>query len=73
METEQEKQWRKDPKNWAWGMFYYNREDKRLLPPKYYKEMGWTVNFANPKSILALFGLIAFALLLAFFFSKSRC
>lgn len=54
-------------------MFYYNREDKRLLPPKYYKEMGWTVNFANPKSILALFGLIAFALLLAFFFSKSRC
>ena len=68
METQQEKQWRKDPNNWVWGMFYYNREDKRLMPPKYYKEMGWTVNFANPKSILAMVALIGSIFLLVYFF-----
>ncbi len=44
--------WHKDPNNWKWGCFYYNKEDKRLLPPKRIKWMGWTVNFANPNSIL---------------------
>jgi len=34
METQQEKQWREDPNNWVWGMFYFNPEDKRLVPPK---------------------------------------
>lgn len=46
--------WHKDPKNWIWGCFYFNKEDKRLLPPKRISWMGWTVNFANPKSILLL-------------------
>lgn len=69
METPQEEQWRKDPANWIWGMFYYNPEDKRLMPPKYYKEMGWTVNFANPKSILAMVALIGGVLLLVYWFA----
>lgn len=60
METPQQKQWREDPNNWKWGMFYFNPEDKRLMPPKYIKEMGWTVNFANPKSILAMMVLLGF-------------
>ena len=72
METEQEEQWRKDPNNYVWGLFYYNREDKRLMPPKYYKEMGWTVNFAYPKSILAMVALIGGSLLLIYFFAP-RC
>ena len=49
--------WRKDPNNWKWGFFYYNKEDQRLLPPKRIEWMGWTVNFANPNSIL-VFALI---------------
>jgi uncharacterized membrane protein len=44
--------WHKDPNNWIWGMFYYNKEDTRILPPKRIKWMGFTVNFANPKSVL---------------------
>ena len=44
--------WHKDPNNWIWGMFYYNKEDKRILPPKRIKWMGFTVNFANPQSVL---------------------
>jgi uncharacterized membrane protein len=43
--------WHKDPNNWIWGIFYYNKEDKRLLPPKRIAMMGWTINLANPSSI----------------------
>lgn len=41
-------QWHRDPQNWKWGIFYYNKEDKRLFPPKRLKGLGWTINFANP-------------------------
>ena len=53
--------WHKDPANWKWGSFYYNKEDNRLFPPKRIAWMGWTINFANWKSIGAfvlLFGTI---------------
>ena len=26
--------WHKNPKNWKWGMFYFNKEDKRLFVDK---------------------------------------
>ena len=52
--------WSKDPKNWVWGMFYYNKEDKRLLPPKKIAWMGNTVNFANRKSVLFMIGAMLF-------------
>jgi uncharacterized membrane protein len=26
--------WHKDPNNWTLGLFYYNKEDKRIFPPK---------------------------------------
>ena len=31
--------WSKDPDKWIWREFYYNKEDKRILPPK--KMLGW--------------------------------
>ena len=46
------KQWSADPNNWKWGLFYYNKEDKRPLPPKRNPAMGFTINFANKKSLL---------------------
>lgn len=70
METEQERQWRLDPKNWVWGMFYFNTEDHRILPPKRIKWMGWTVNFANVKSILFMTILLAALILLGYFSKK---
>ena len=64
MEPSQEilDQWSKDPNNWKWGVFYFNKDDKRIFPPKRTPWMGWTVNFANPKSVLA------FIIMLSFFF-----
>ena len=51
--------WHDDPSNWKMGVFYFNKLDKRLFPPKRIQGMGWTVNFANPFSILALIVIIA--------------
>jgi hypothetical protein len=58
-DKETKEQWRTNPDNWKWGIFYYNKEDKRLLPPKIFKAMGWTINWANPYSILFMLVLIA--------------
>ena len=38
--------------NWVLGIFYFNTKDKRLFPPKRVPILGWTINFANPYSIL---------------------
>lgn len=40
--------WHNDSTNWKLGMFYFNREDKRLFVPKIMPILGWTINFANP-------------------------
>ncbi len=58
--------WTKDPNNWKWGIFYYNKEDKRILPPKKNPAMGWTVNFANKRSVITflLFMLLPTAIIL---------
>lgn len=59
---EQLETWRTDNKYWKLGVFYYNPEDERLLPPKRIAWMGWTVNFANWKST----GLFILILILVF-------
>lgn len=70
---EQLEAWHKDPNNWiCGGLFYYNKEDERLLPPKRVAWMGWTVNFANWKSIgLLIVILILIAIMIPFFPDKN--
>ena len=58
-------QWHNDTSNWKWGVLYYNPKDKRIFPPKRFKAMGWTVNFANPFSYLTLLGIIILFLVIA--------
>lgn len=48
---ETDEAWRNDPANWKWGVFYYNKKDPRLMPPKQNPALGVTVNFANKKSV----------------------
>jgi uncharacterized membrane protein len=64
--------WKNDPNNWVWGIFYYNKEDSRIFPPKKIEEMGSTINFANPKSILALIVALAFFGMVMFFISHKK-
>ena len=54
-----------DPKYWILGIFYFNKKDKRIFPPKRIKQMGWTVNFGNPASIFTLIVLLAVIYFLA--------
>jgi uncharacterized membrane protein len=58
--NEQIKQWRTDPKNWKWRVFYYNKEDARLLVDKPNPRLGSTINFAHPKSYFFFVGMILF-------------
>jgi uncharacterized membrane protein len=56
--------WHSDPSNWILGMFYFNREDKRIFPPKRIAQLGWTINFANPVSILVIAAIIALVIVI---------
>lgn len=47
-------------KNWKWGLFYYNKKDKRVFIEKPNPEYGVTLNFANPKAYLALLSAVLF-------------
>lgn len=60
--------WHKDPNNWKWGIFYFNKNDQRIFPPKRNKYLGWTVNFANPFSIISLIVLVAIIVLVSRYF-----
>ena len=39
------------PDCWHAGGFYFNREDPRLIVPKRFRKLGWTMNFAKPMAI----------------------
>ncbi len=56
--------WHNDSNNWKLGVFYFNKDDKRIFPPKRKAQFGWTVNFANPLSIIAIVVIISVAILI---------
>jgi uncharacterized membrane protein len=58
--SESNNDWNSNDEYWIWGIFYYNKEDKRLFPPKRNPWMGFTTNFANPKSYWFLVGMVCF-------------
>lgn len=43
-----------NPENWKWGVFYFNKNDHRLIVPKRVKLLGWTFNFAHPVSFIII-------------------
>jgi uncharacterized membrane protein len=57
-----------DPSNWKFGMFYYNKNDKRIFPPKRLQSMGWTINFANPYSLIIMIVFIALLIIISKYF-----
>ena len=62
-DNEQWERWKNDPSKWKWGLFYYNKEDKRLVVPKKIEAMGITFNFAHkaafPISLLIIVCVVA--------------
>lgn len=55
----------KNPNNWK-GVFYFNPKDPRVVVPKLYSSMGWTLNFACPYAYLSLAGIILVIILSMF-------
>lgn len=47
----------KNPNNWK-GVFYFNHKDARLMVPKLYPSMDWTLNFVSPFAYMTFIGLI---------------
>lgn len=41
-----------DPGNWKLGIFYFCREDERIIVPKRIRGLGWTINCARPAALL---------------------
>ncbi len=50
--------------------FIITRKTNDFFPPKKIKALGWTVNFANPLSISALFLITAIILVLSNYLKK---
>ena len=48
----------KDPHSYKWGV-YCCKTDPRVIVPRRFKWMGWTINFARPSAIPVLLGMIA--------------
>ena len=61
-----------DPDNWFLGVFYFNKADKRLLSPKRFPFMGWTINFANPLSVLFLISLVLLVIVISLVFTPTH-
>ena len=59
MTREELQQQQKDPHNRKWGIFYYCKADPRVIVPKSYAWMGWTINAAQPAAIPVLLLLLA--------------
>jgi hypothetical protein len=51
-----------DPHNYKWGV-YYCKADPRVIVPRHWRWMGWTLNFARPSAIPVLLGMIALLVL----------
>lgn len=60
----QNAEWHNDPKNWKLGIFYFNMDDPRILPPKRIKQLGWTLNFARWQAWLILIFIMIFIAML---------
>jgi len=56
-----------DPQNYRLGIFYFNKNDSRVIIPKWQKSRGWTLNFATPAAYLFILAIVAIILSFIFF------
>ena len=50
------------------GGFYSNKKDTRIMVPKSFPGIGWTLNFGNPKAVrlFILMMVVIFGIIVAF-------
>jgi len=47
----------KNPNNWK-GIFYVNSKDPRIIVPKLYPALGWTLNFGNKYAYISIIAIV---------------
>lgn len=50
-----------EDRNYLWGIFYFDKSDRRIIVPKVNRMMGYTVNFARPETYLILLIIVVVA------------
>jgi uncharacterized membrane protein len=60
-----------EPNYWKWGVFYFNPNDGRIFVPKRIEWLGWTLNFAQPVSIIIIGG-IFFLIILSVVYTPTK-
>lgn len=50
-------------RRYIWGIFYFNKADKRVIVPKINQSLGWTINFARWEAYLIILIIVAAAIL----------
>lgn len=48
----------KNPANYRFGVFYFNKKDKRVVVPKLDNYRGWTLNFGNIYAYIIIMALV---------------
>lgn len=54
---------RNNPDFYIWGVFYFNKQDPRLVVSKQISKLGYTLNFAHPVAIFLVVFIITYLLL----------
>ncbi len=54
--------------HWKFGIFYYNKNDKRIFRPKRIPMMGWTLNFANPYAVIIISVMVILAFIIGIYY-----
>jgi len=62
MEPTEHERLHADPANWKLGIFYFCREDGRVIVPKRIRGLGWTINFARPAALLWIAAIAGFVI-----------
>lgn len=57
---------------WKLGIFYFNPNDKRIFVPKKIEWLGWTLNFAQPFSIIIISGIVILIVMTLLFASTTK-
>ena len=54
-----------DKRNYKYGVFYFNPDDKRVIVPKRIRPFGFTFNFARKEGIFYLIAIILVMVILS--------
>jgi uncharacterized membrane protein len=56
-----------DMDNYRWSVFYFNKDDRRIIVPKRMGLPGWTLNFARWETWLIVVSFVVLAIMASYY------